>query len=245
MTSRALASHAIPRYAPASDDTEQAATLAPEVTAAITTMRGAVDRVMHERQQHGPAKPGDLLADILHANDELREPFLPSEVRDQVIALLFTAQETSAVALFWSLYLLAGHPDVRTKLERELDDALAGRLPVAADMAALPYTLQVVKESMRLYPPAARQFRVTIRDTTLAGHPVAAGTIVSLCHYVLHRSPASFPEADRFVPERFAPEVVPPRLAVTLRPPAGTRVTVRPREHRGCPPSRSSHNRAG
>lgn len=266
-------------------------TLAPQVTAAITTMRGAVDRVMLERQHHGPAEPGDLLTDILRANDELREPFLPSEVRDQVIALLFAAQETSAVALFWSLYLLAGHPDVRTKLERELDDALAGRLPVAADLAALPYTLQVVKESMRLYPPAARQFRVTVRDTTLAGHPVSAGTTVSLCHYVLHRSPASFPKADRFVPERFAPnapphhplsylpfgagericlgrhyamqeihlllamlvsrfrftfpEVVPPWLAVTLRPPAGTRVTVRPRKHRGRPPSRLSHNRVG
>ncbi len=96
-------------------------------------------------------------------------------------------------------------------------DVLTGRLPELADLAALPYTLQVVKEAMRLYPPAARQFRVAARDTTLAGHPITEGTPVSVCHHVLHRSSASFPEPDRFMPERVAPDA-PPRHPLSYLP---------------------------
>ena len=83
-----------------------------QVAADIKTAQDAVDRVVRARQQSGTG-PDDLLTDIFSANAGLTEPFHPSEVRDQIVALLFAAHETSAVALFWSLYLLAGHPDVR------------------------------------------------------------------------------------------------------------------------------------
>jgi len=65
---------------------------------------------------------------------------------------------------------------------------------------------------MRLYPPAARQFRVAARDTTLGGYPLLRGTAVSVCQYVLHRSPEVFPNPDQFIPDRFAP-------GAPLRPP--------------------------
>lgn len=180
-----------------------------QVAVAIAAVQDAVDQILQDRWC-GLSRRDDLRTDIVDANDRAARQLDPAEIRDQVIALLFAAHETSAAALFWSLYLLAGYPTVRARVEQELDDVLVTRLPELADLAALPSTMQVVKESMRLYPPAARQFRVAARDTTLAGHPVAEGMPVSVCHYVLHRSPASFPEPDRFAPERFALDAPPP-----------------------------------
>ncbi len=191
-------------------------TLDAQVAVAITAVQHAVDQIIHDRQYRLP-RQDDLLADIVDANDRAAQRLDPAEIRDQVIALLFAAHETSAAALFWSLHLLAGRPTVLRRVEQELDCVLAGRLPELADLAALPYTLQVVKEAMRLYPPAARQFRVATRDTTLAGHPIAEGTPVSVCHYVFHRNPAAFPEPDGFAPERFAPDA-PPRHPLSYLP---------------------------
>jgi len=181
-----------------------------QVDMAIAAVQNAVDQVIHDRRQ-GLSRTDDLLADILDTNDRAAQRLDPTEVRDQVLALLFAAHETSAAALFWSLYLLAGHPAVLGRVEQELDDLLDGRLPELADLSALPYTMQVVKEAMRLYPPAARQFRVAVRDTRVGSHSITEGMPVSVCHYVLHRSPESFPEPNRFVPERFAPAAPPLR----------------------------------
>ncbi len=178
-----------------------------EVAAAITTVQQAVDQVIRARRGSVSAQ-SDLLTDVLEANDRAADPLDLTEVRDQVIALIFAAHETSATALFWSLYLLAGHPVVLRRAEHEIDTVLGGRLPRARGLPALPHVLRVVKESMRLYPPAPRQFRVAARDTSLAGHPIVAGTPVSVCQYVLHRSPGAFAQPGRFLPERFGPDAL-------------------------------------
>src|SRR5262249_2483159 len=128
----------------------------------------------------------------------------PEEIRDQILALLFAAHETSAAALFWSVYLLAEHPCALHRIEQELDTVLAGSAPCLADLAELPYTLQVVRESMRLFPAAGRQFRVARQDTTLDEYSIPAGMPIALCQYALHRRAESFPEPDRFDPDRFA-----------------------------------------
>ncbi|MPZ21789.1 MAG: cytochrome P450, partial [Luteitalea sp.] len=78
------------------------------------------------------------------------------------------------------------------------------------DLDRLSYTLRVVKEAMRLYPPAARQFRVTSKDVDLGEHTVPEATPVMVCHYLLHRGADSFPDPDDFIPERFGPDS-PPR----------------------------------
>jgi cytochrome P450 len=140
------------------------------------------------------------------ANEHAGCPLSPAEVRDQILALLFAAHETSACALFWSLYLLDRHPHVRQRLEREADAAFAARLLSTCGAGAFPYTLQVLQETMRLYPPAGRQFRVTTKPTTLGGRHLPEGVPVTVCQFLLHRRGTSFPEAERFDPQRFAPE---------------------------------------
>jgi cytochrome P450 len=194
-----------------------------DFAAAITGIQDALDRVI-ERRTRDTSQPADLLADLLTANQRAGCPLSPSEVRDQILALLFAAHETSACALFWSLYLLARHADARRRLEHELDTILAGRAPTADNLSALPYALQVLKEALRLYPPAGRQFRVTARATTLGGHRLPEGTPVTVCQYLLHRRDESFPDPGRFDPQRFSPRAQPRHPMAYLPFGAGERI---------------------
>jgi cytochrome P450 len=83
---------------------------------------------------------------------------------------------------------------------------LGGRKPTYQDLAALPYTLQVLKESLRLYPPSSIILRGALKDTDLLGYPIKKGQMVFFSQYLLHRREESFPEPEKFEPERFKNE---------------------------------------
>ena len=70
------------------------------------------------------------------------------------MTLFLAGHETTANALNWTWYLLAHYPEVEAKLHAEIDAVLGGRPATLDDLKRLPYTAQVIKESMRLYPPA-------------------------------------------------------------------------------------------
>ncbi len=161
-----------------------------------------------ERRKH-PGK-GDLLALLLEAMDVEGDGRGMSEtqVRDEAMTLFLAGHETTAQALSWTLYLLPGRPEVRAKLEAELDAVLGQRLPTADDYPRLVYTKRVLSESMRLYPPAWVIGRRALVDYPLRDHVVRKGTIVITSPYVSHRDPRHFPEPERFDPERFTPEAV-------------------------------------
>jgi cytochrome P450 len=80
---------------------------------------------------------------------------------------------------------------------------LQGRVPTAADLAQLPYTEMVVKESMRLYPPAWGIGRRALRDFELDGYRIPAGTNLFLLQVITHRDARFFAEPQRFDPERW------------------------------------------
>jgi len=110
------------------------------------------------------------------------------------------------MALTWTWYLVSRHPDVEARLHAELDRALHGGSPAAADLVQLPYTEMVVREAMRLYPPAAGFAREPIEDVTIGGYTVPKGSLVTVNTYALHRDQRFFEEPERFNPERFAAE---------------------------------------
>ncbi len=119
---------------------------------------------------------------------------------------MLAGHETTALALSWTLMLLAQHPEAEARLHAELAQALGGRTPGYEDYARLPYTRQVVQESMRLYPPAWGLGRETLEELTLGGWRIPRGTQVMPIQWVTHRDARFFPEPDRFLPERWAPE---------------------------------------
>jgi cytochrome P450 len=176
-------------------------------------MRGAVrslDRIVYDMIRERRASghdPGDMLSMLLATRDADDGSALADvEVRDQAMTIMLAGHETTANALAWTFYLLARHPEARARLEQELDSVLGARRPTAADLKGLPYTLQVFKEAMRLYPPAYMIGRRAREDVTVAGAIVKKGQIVLINVSGIHRRPQAFPSPDTFEPERFAPE---------------------------------------
>jgi cytochrome P450 len=124
--------------------------------------------------------------------------------RDEIITVLLAGHESTANALTWTWHLLAQHPDARARLEGEIAQVLGGRAPTADDVARLPYTEWVVKEALRLYPPAWGLPREAVNDFTLGGYRIQRGSMVVVAPYVLHRDARLYPQPDAFLPERFA-----------------------------------------
>jgi cytochrome P450 len=120
-----------------------------------------------------------------------------------MMTLFLAGHETTAMALTWTWYLLAQHSDVEARLASELAAVLGRRPPTAADLPNLPFTDMIVREAMRLYPPAAGFAREPIDDITVGGYVVPKGSVVTVNTFALHRDPRFFGDPERFDPERF------------------------------------------
>jgi len=149
------------------------------------------------------APANDLLQRLLDARDEQGERMNEEQLREEVMTLFIAGHETTANALTWTWYLLSQNPDVEKRLAAELDSVLAGHTPALADLPRLPYTEMVLKESMRLYPPAWGVGRRALEDFEVGGYRIPAGTNVFLLQWVTHRDARFFPEPERFDPERW------------------------------------------
>ncbi len=162
-----------------------------------------VARLVDERRASG--KRGDDLPSLLLAAAE-RNGWRETEMRDEAITILLAGHETTATALTWTWHLLACHPDVEGTLHRELDRELSGRPPTPGDLPRLSYADMVVREALRLYPPAWLIGRRALVDYHLEEYEIGAGSIVIVSPYVTHHDPRFYPDPFRFDPGRWTPE---------------------------------------
>jgi cytochrome P450 len=159
-----------------------------------------------QRRASGEDK-GDLLSMLLMAQDEDDGgQMTDKQVRDEAITLFGAGHETTAVALTWTWYLLSQHPEIEAKLHSELDAVLGGQLPTLEDLARLPYTQMIIKEAMRLYPPAWGTSREATEEVTISGYPIKKRENIVINIYGVHYDEKYFPEPEKFDPERFSPE---------------------------------------
>jgi cytochrome P450 len=166
-----------------------------------------IHRIVAERRAEGTDR-GDLLSMLLLAQDTEGDGggMSDAQLRDEALTIFLAGHETTANALAWTWLLLSRNPQAEAALHAELDRVLAGRLPAADDLPALPYTRAVLAESMRLFPPAYVIGRQPLRDMEIGGYRVEAGSIVLTSPWVTHRDPRWWPDPLRFDPGRWTPE---------------------------------------
>jgi cytochrome P450 len=165
----------------------------------------------HHATSFDERREDNLLALLLQAEDpETGERFSDAEVRDELMTFLGAGHETTASGLAWTWILLSEHPQVRARMQVELDEVLGGRVPTASDIPSLPYTNAVVQESMRRYPPVMGLTRVAVHDDVIDGIPIPAGTTVAILIHGIHHNARVWPEPQRFDPERFMPDAPQP-----------------------------------
>ena len=170
---------------------------------AVAALDAVVYRLIDARRRAGD-DVGDVLSMLLQSRDDDGSGMTDRQIRDEVMTLLLAGHETTANALTWTLHALGRYPAIRARLEAEVD-ALGGT-PTADDVARLPFTLMVIEEAMRLWPPAYALGRQACRDVTVAGYHFPAGAVVIVNVWGLHRRPDVYPDPGAFVPERFTAE---------------------------------------
>lgn len=171
------------------------------------TVDRVVMRFINDRRASGATETGDLLSMLLLSEDENGQRMTDKEVRDEAITLFSAGHETTSNALTWTFYLLGEHPEIAQKLYQELDAVLGGRRPTLDDLRNLPYTHQILKEAIRLYPPAwTLTGRTALEDTSLGEFAIPKGATVFAAPYVFHHHPKYWDEPEAFKPERFADE---------------------------------------
>lgn len=176
--------------------------------AARTLVRRYITGLIGQRRAMDEARwPEDLLSRLMKARDEeTGEAMSENLLRDESITTFFAGHETTARTMTFTWYALAANPAVAERLHGELDRVLGGRTPTADDLRRLPYTLQVVKEVLRLYPAAPFYVRDALGADQIGGFDVPAGAAVMLSPYLTHRHPQFWDEPERFDPDRWTRE---------------------------------------
>lgn len=150
--------------------------------------------------------PNDLLTRLMQARDEeTGEPMSESLLRDESITTFFAGHETTARTMTFTWYALAKAPHVAEKLHAELDAVLGDRTPTLEDLHHLPYTLQVIKEVLRLYPPVPFYIRDAIAEDKVKDFNTQ-GLPILMSPYYTHRHPDFWEDPLEFNPDRWTPE---------------------------------------
>ena len=174
---------------------------------AVAELHSVVASIIARRHASSPAKQAardDLLARLLSAEDADGSRMNDTQLRDECVTLLLAGHETTALALTWTAYLLARHPDLQERFYLEAHSVLGDRTPAPEDLQHMPFCDCVIRESLRLYPPAWLMPRLTIEDCEIRGYKIACGASVLVSPYVVHRDARYFSEPDRFHPDRWS-----------------------------------------
>lgn len=125
---------------------------------------------------------------------------------DNVLTFLLAGHHTTAMALTWTLYLVACAPEWEAQMLDEIQSVVPEGPVTAAHIEKLVIVQQVLKEAMRLFPPVPGLSRMATRDTELGNQRIAKGTVIDIPVYAIHRHRRVWSDPDRFDPSRFAPE---------------------------------------
>jgi cytochrome P450 len=173
--------------------------------AAVAAMRQVTSDIL-QACRADPTRDAPLVHALIKATDpETGVPLSDDDIGNDLLIFMLAGHDTTATALTYALWALGHHPDVQDRVAAEAAE-LGDRQLTADDVSQLGYTTQVLREALRLCPPAAGVGRLAVRDIEVDGHRVEAGTLIAVGIYALHRDPELWPNPTVFDPDRFSAE---------------------------------------
>ncbi len=176
-----------------------------EFRGAVNKLNQTVYRIISLRRK-SERDSGDLLSMLMEARDEDGSQMSDKQIRDEVMTFLLAGHETTALALSWTWHLLSQNSQAEQQLQHELDRVLGRRTPSISDFSSLTYTERVIKESMRLYPPAWSLARTVIKDVEIGGYCIPARANIVMSQWLMHRDARFFSDPEKFDPDRWSIE---------------------------------------
>lgn len=173
--------------------------------ARVRRNRRALDRMIdNEIARHRRTDtddPGDLLGVLVRSGT-----LCDAEIRDQVVTLIGAGYDTTSAALSWALLRVGRDHRIQDRLRVEADELLDGAVDGDAgrwDGTELPYAGRVVDECLRLHPPGLFGVRLAATDLRIGGYGIPKGTLLMWSPYLAGRDQRSWPDVERFDPDRF------------------------------------------
>lgn len=164
------------------------------------------DNMLAMVRERGPAGGGDdFFGQFIRA---IHAEMPPQEAEimalDNALTFYGAGHETTATAVTWAIYLIAGQPELQEEARKEAVDAMQGGASTLADHT--PLLRQILDETMRLYPSAAQITREAVEDDDISGIPVKKGELLFIYPWILHRHRMHWDNPDGFDHQRFTPE---------------------------------------
>lgn len=154
-------------------------------------------RILHRRQQ---SVGDDYLGHLLAHRDERGRALSDGLIRDELMTLFFAGAETTALVLTWSLYLLARHPEIMARAQKEIRDTFERGTGNSLQLKLLG---NIVAETMRLYPPSWVIGREAVQNCRIGDFEFNKRETVLMSQWVVHRHPGHYSEPEKFDPDRW------------------------------------------
>jgi len=172
---------------------------------AVAQIDDVLFRLIEQRRKE-PSDGGDLLNLMLQMRDDSNGGLSDQELRDEAMSLFLAGYETTASSVSWGIGRMAHQPELRAYVSDEVHRVLGSRQPTPDDVPALEATTRFFNEALRLHGPVFFLPRVAVENDVIDGHPIPAGSMVSLMIDQIHRHPSAWDAPDVFDPDRFLPE---------------------------------------
>jgi cytochrome P450 len=169
---------------------------------ALSDLDTVIYRLIDQRRAASET-PDDLLDILVAAADDPSTDIDDESLRDEIATVILGGHDTASLAMTYTLYAVATHPDVEERLLEEIDETLADGDPTTDDLGSLPYLDAVVREAMRLYPPAYTLFREPTSEVELEGYTIPEGATVTIPQWIVHRDGRWYDEPTTFDPDRW------------------------------------------